>query len=220
MSVSGSSTTVPRICGENANQHVYMDFNGATPIMISIDTNAEYSAERRWNIRIQQIPCDSTSRAPNGCLQYYTSTSNTVTSFNYGTAPNPRAPGAATRQIANTNYGVCVRMAQGYCAIEWSQTTTTSFSVSGDTGSLGFPIIGTADAAIIGTNCTTDFVIIPNPSQSGMAIGVDRFCGNGFTTKTSSLKPFVLYVVTDGDELEDMENRGFSLTYRQIPCAA
>lgn len=32
-------------------------------------------------------------------------------------------------------------------------------------------------------------------------------------------KPFVLYVITDGDEIREIENKGFSLTYRQIPCA-
>lgn len=58
--------------------------------MISIDTNSEYATDRRWNIRIQQIPCDSTSKAPNGCLQYYNTVSGTVTSFNYGTTQNPR----------------------------------------------------------------------------------------------------------------------------------
>lgn len=38
---------------------VYVDFNGATPITISVDTNADYAFDRRWNIRIQQIACDS-----------------------------------------------------------------------------------------------------------------------------------------------------------------
>lgn len=33
-------------------------------------------------------------------------------------------------------------MAQGYCAIEWSQTNSNSFSVSGDTGSFDSTIIG------------------------------------------------------------------------------
>lgn len=32
-------------------------------------------------------------------------------------------------------------------------------------------------------------------------------------------KPFVLYVVTNGDEVGEIENKGFSLTYRQVPCA-
>lgn len=214
--VSGSGSIVPRICGENANQHLYVDFNGNTPIMISVDTNSKY--KDRWNIRIQQLSCDSTYKAPNGCLQYYDSVSNIVTSFNYGTTQNPRAPEFGTRQIANTNYGVCIRMAQGYCAIEWSQTNSNSFSVSGDTGSFDSTIIGTEYAAQAGENCTQDFVIIPHPFQNGIAIGTERFCGNGFVTKTSYSKPFVLYVITNGNEFEEVENKGFSLTYRQIPC--
>lgn len=32
-------------------------------------------------------------------------------------------------------------------------------------------------------------------------------------------KPFVLYVITNGDEMGEIENKGFSLTYRQVPCA-
>ncbi|CAK9801472.1 hypothetical protein ANTQUA_LOCUS2856 [Anthophora quadrimaculata] len=218
--ISGSGTSVPRICGENANQHVYIDFNGDTPITISIDTNSQYTTDRRWNIRIQQLPCDATYKAPNGCLQYYTSVSNIVSSFNYGTTQNPRAPEIGTRQIANTNYGICIRMAQGYCSIEWSQASMTSFSVSGDTGSFDPTIIGTAFAAESGTSCTKDFVIVPHPYENGIANNTERFCGNGFTTKTSYSKPFVLYVVTNGDEDGEIENKGFSLKYQQIPCAA
>lgn len=62
-------------------------------------------------------------------------------------------------------------------------------------------------------------VIVPNPSESGTPLNTERFCGNAFTTKTSNLKPFVLYVVTNGNEINDAQNRGFRLTYRQLPCA-
>ena len=218
--VSSSGSRIPRICGENANQHVYVDFNNDTPIMISIDTNTGYPTDRRWNIRIQQLPCDATYKAPNGCLQYYDSVTGTITSFNYGTTQNPREPPIGTRQIANTNYGVCIRMAQGYCAIEWSQTNSNSFTVSGDTSAFDSTLIGTQYAAVQGINCTKDFVIIPHPFQNGVAVGTERFCGNGFITKTSFSKPFVLYVVTDGDEVGEVENKGFSLMYRQLPCVA
>lgn len=92
--VSGGSSTVPRICGENTNQHgkmticenfscnlrkvklirlvsVYVDFNGATPITISVDTNADYAFDRRWNIRIQQIACDSVCRGKFSLFSLY-----------------------------------------------------------------------------------------------------------------------------------------------------
>ncbi|KYN08528.1 hypothetical protein ALC62_00512 [Cyphomyrmex costatus] len=198
---------------------LYIDFNGATPITISVDTNADFVFDRRWNIRIQQIACNSVCRAPNGCLQYYKTVSGTVMSFNFGTTENVRAPQIGTRQMVNHRYGVCVRMALGYCNIEWSQVDTLSFSVSGDTGSFDPDIIGTALVAESGINCTTDFVIIPDPRENGVADNTDRFCGNGFITKTSDLKPFVLYVVTNGDEMQEVQNKGFALTFRQLPCA-
>jgi hypothetical protein len=34
----------------------------------------------------------------------------------------------------------------------------------------------------------------------------------------ASSKPFVLTVVTDGDDMSDVANRGFSLNYQQLPC--
>nr|XP_050847063.1 uncharacterized protein LOC127062600 isoform X1 [Vespula vulgaris] len=217
--ITGASSSVPRICGENSNQHVYVDFNGASPITISIGTNADYAFDRRWNIRIQQIACDSLWRAPNGCLQYYKSTSDTVTSFNYGTTVNSRSPMVGTREMVNLNYGVCVRMALGYCSIQWSQSDINSFSISGDTSTLDPTIIGTSAVAESGLDCIDDFVIIPNPSEDGIPDNTERFCGNAFITKTSTLKPFVLYVVTNDNELNDAQNKGFKLTYRQLPCA-
>ncbi|XP_046754101.1 cubilin isoform X1 [Diprion similis] len=219
LTVTGGATLVPRLCGENTNQHVYVDFDGPAPITISIDTDVNYVFDRRWNIRIQQIACESVWRAPSGCLQYYTTTTGTVTSFNYGTVVNPRSPLVGTRQLVNLNYGVCVRMTVGYCAIQWSQDNTLSFTVSGDTDGLDTTVIGTDLAAVTGTDCTADFVIIPNPfDTTGTALDVDRFCGNGFVTVISSSKPFVLYVITNGDETGDVLNRGFILDYQQIAC--
>ncbi|XP_066600385.1 uncharacterized protein [Prorops nasuta] len=217
--VSGAASIVPRLCGENTNQHVYLDFNGANPITISVDTLLDTTFERRWNIRIHQIACDSVYRAPNGCLQYYQTVSGTVTSFNFGSTPNARAPLIGTREMANLMYGVCIKMAPGYCSIEWMQTNNMSFTVSGDTGSIDPMIIGTAMVAESGTTCTKDFVIIPNPVENNVAAGTERFCGNGFVTKSSNMKPFVLYVVTDADEAGEIQNRGFMLSYRQLPCA-
>jgi hypothetical protein len=50
-----------------------------------------------------------------------------------------------TRQLANTNYGVCVRMAQGYCSIQWQQNPSDpySFTVSGDTDGIDPTLLGT-----------------------------------------------------------------------------
>ncbi|RZC37486.1 uncharacterized protein BDFB_014442, partial [Asbolus verrucosus] len=245
--VTGGASNVPIICGENSGQHIYVNFNDDNDITLMIATGVLDSYARSWNIKITQLACDCPSlgkvymrvsdctnynlSAPTGCLMYYTDLTGTVNSFNYGTTisgsvvmnnnmmiPTQFVPG--TRELANLNYGVCVQMQPGYCSIQWSQgPDSTSFTVSGDTATQEASTAGLPGGSVIGTNCTTDFVVIPNPSYpNGTAVGADRFCGNQLPTVTSSSKPFVLTVVTDGDDMTDAANRGFSLNYRQLPC--
>lgn len=133
-------------------------------------------------------------KAPAGCLMYYTDLTGTVTSFNYGQTAasgvvNTVNNTLGTRELANLNYGVCIEMQPGYCSIQWSQSSGDlySFSVSGDTvTATGTGTVGTVAESLIGSNCTTDFVVIPDPSYvNGTAVNSDRFCGNGFPTVTS-----------------------------------
>lgn len=127
---------------------------------------------------------------------YYTSLTGTVRSFNYGTtvsgglvvnSNNETRPG--TRELVNLNYGVCIQMQPGYCSIQWSQSSSadTSFTVTGDTITTSV-ITGLPSGSVIGENCTTDFVVIPNPYYAnGTAVPGDRFCGNQFPTVYSKL---------------------------------
>lgn len=84
--------------------------------------------------------------------------------------------------------------------------------------------MGAIDPAILGTvavqqtNCLTDFVTIPNAQQGGVVAAGDRFCGLGIAATTSLALPFVIYVVTDGNETPDIGNRGFYFTYAQNMC--
>ena len=253
--VIGGASNVPVLCGENTGQHIYVDFNGDTDIQLIINTNAAITASRAWNFKISQIGCDCPTKgtttivnlswfntsfvAPTGCLQYYTALSGVVMSFNYGTTGRQNG----TRQLANENYGVCVEMQPGYCSITWSAATGDmyGFTVTGDTNmAVGNGTVGTPAAALNDGNCTTDFVVIPNPmyvDTSLMGPNTDRFCGNGFNPVTSkyqflfltkyqlyfaaSSKPFVLTVVTDGSDVPptDVANRGFSLMYTQNQCS-
>lgn len=83
--VIGGGSNVPVLCGENSGQHIYVDFNGNNDIQLIVNTNALSSTSRAWNMKITQIGCDCPTKAPTGCLQYYTALTGTVTSFNYGT---------------------------------------------------------------------------------------------------------------------------------------
>ncbi|XP_076272040.1 uncharacterized protein LOC143203671 [Rhynchophorus ferrugineus] len=228
MVITGSGGNIPIICGQNSGQHIYLTFVGNNSITVTISTSSSADIERSWNLKVTHIACDCPTLAPPGCLQYYTDLSGTVRSFNYGTEINgavvttTTGTFAGTRQLANTNYGICIYMQPGYCSIQWSQSSdSTSFTVTGDTAlieaSLGLP-----STPVIGDSCTTDFVVIPNPYYTtGTAVGTDRFCGNQFDTVYTFSKPFVLTVVTDADEVTtstDVANRGFSLSYTQQSC--
>ncbi|XP_034254305.1 uncharacterized protein LOC117653057 [Thrips palmi] len=241
LTVSGGSFPLPRICGANIGQHMYVDIPaGTNSIVISVDTDAAVRFARTWNIRVTQIEATNPSHAPAGCLQYYQDAANTVSSFNYGMTANTavgQTP-AGTREMANLDYNVCVRPAAGYCSIEWSQPTDDpySFTVSSDTDGLDTTVLGTANAALTGIACDGDYVVIPNPIQNQLLPTTysDRFCGNGFVTTSSVTKPYWLAVHTNNTEISpvtppvapalptappaDIGNRGFRLNYRQLPC--
>ncbi|XP_069702658.1 uncharacterized protein [Periplaneta americana] len=63
LEITGGASSVPRICGENTGQHVYVDFPADNnPIQITVRTNPAVTANRKWNIRINQIECTSPER--------------------------------------------------------------------------------------------------------------------------------------------------------------
>ncbi|XP_042858960.1 uncharacterized protein LOC122245079 [Penaeus japonicus] len=126
---------------------------------------------------------------------------------------------SGTRQLANQNYGICIKAENGYCGITWQRNKAVgnnSFTVSGNVPGTDPSLVGTPAAVGTGAECTTDYVIIPGGVDDNQN-SVDRFCGLGFPNSvTSTMKPFVLYVHTDGDRGSGVANRGFNMQYRQI----
>lgn len=137
---------------------------------------------------------------------YYTALTGTVRSFNYAQTESSETVVDAngeiregTRQIANTNYGICIAMAPGYCGIRWMRPTSDpySFTVTGDTpqavtdGTLGTPMAAGAD-------CNTDFVVIPHPYRASNMepLTTDRFCGNGIEPVICKWYSFVYKLIS------------------------
>lgn len=93
-----------------------------------------------------------------------------------------------SRQIANLNYGICIAAAAGSCSITYSPLSSDpySFSLTGDVGGVDVTMLGSA--LLQQQNCTTDYVIIGYPSQTGTPLtsGSDRFCGLGLRPTTSN----------------------------------
>ena len=78
-------------------------------------TTVTASTVAQWRIKVSQIECHSISKAPNDCLQYYTGVSGSITSFNYPTI-----------LLEDMIYTICIRQEHGYCAIDYSQSSSTS----------------------------------------------------------------------------------------------
>lgn len=57
MYVTGGASQIPIICGENSGQHIYVNFNGDSDIVIRIETSAAVSLARSWNLKIIQLGC-------------------------------------------------------------------------------------------------------------------------------------------------------------------
>nr|XP_045603360.1 uncharacterized protein LOC123761390 [Procambarus clarkii] len=228
LTVTGGVSSVPMICGYNSGQHIYYDVdpNGGA-VKLTVDRSAQASLLKTWNIKVSQIACDSRFRAPVGCLQYYTTTAGTVSSFNF--LNTNTATGQSNRQLSNQDYGICIKRADNYCGITWEPNNvggTFGFTISGAADALGPDLIGTIITSSRDSDCTTDYVVIPGgmyttSSTSTVATPAGRYCGLGFPPSvTTTSQPFILYVKTDDNETRDTINRGFRLNYRQITSCA
>jgi len=210
---------LPILCGENSNQHIYIDMGrgSANPVVLSVVSNGD-RVTRKWKIKINMIPCNNLDMAPSGCLQYFRSPSAVIKSFNYGAKIEDRS-----RYLSNLRYTSCIRVEENFCAIKWETESDQSFS-------FGAPTNATLDGSTTllesasGESCSRDdFVGIDQGSLDGVGPGEDRFCGNRLLDSNviiSRSKPFQLKVRSNHDQALNAASaqQGFSLRYVQLPC--
>ncbi|KAK4010126.1 hypothetical protein OUZ56_019273 [Daphnia magna] len=241
--VGGASTTPPIICGDNSGQHMYLDVP-STDLTTDIQLTFNFArtatpSSRLWNIKIALLPCGAPYLAPVDCLQYFTSPSGRISSFNWKDVPV-----TAVRQLNNQNYNACFRTE----LIDRQKATEICFSVCPTTNTgAGFSI--TTNAVVAGNSllglgnnvqgyCTYDFLGIRSATDSITGLAGDRFCGehlntarapNGASTSVqlcTPIKPFKVTYVTDGTESAigapalvatpaDTNNVGFCIDYQE-----
>jgi hypothetical protein len=225
-----ATSRLPLLCGTSSGQHMYFTVMQGLPIglQIRVDT-ARTSLTRSWKIVVYHYACGYENLPPEGCLQYFTGTSGTVSSFNFKTGVNNNNPGTSdgySLHLSSTRYSICVRREEGYCSIAWSQTVAgagNGFSVSTD----GF--VGES-------SCSGDYITIIDGYGAGEeACSRSRYCGlelktaggSGCSTETagtvySKVMPFLVEVVTDSTETSstpsDTGQKGFFLSYQQLVC--
>lgn len=236
----GATTTaigaIPILCGTLTNTHMYVDAGQANTLAATLTFATVAGSTSIWRIKVSQIECSSSSRAPNGCLQYFTGNFNTVMSYNFD-GTNTCATGC---QLANQDYQNCFRTEAGMCGINYTPSNVA-------TGQNAFQL-GVSQAVIANvikaqqglTNCqlslanaataclnaaadTCNFVQIPG---SNPAAGVnDVYCGmflnagvDGLTNEvvTTTTKPFRFRYAVMGNSANPLA--GFSFDATQTPC--
>merc|ERR1711962_78679 len=195
---SPGSTTIPTICGTNTGEHMYVPASDQCNVLSANIGRSSTATAGSFSIKITQIPCNSLTLPPKGCLQYfYGSPSGTVASYNYAGTSGVATQGTS-QLLANQHYNACIRTERSYCSIcYWSPSDTTGFHMSVPDGDADIGVLGfDTNCGALGTGAGTefsgtakanggsyDFVTIPSgvcapPSPTIMSTGqpVDRYC--------------------------------------------
>jgi len=217
VSNTGSGLTYPTMCGNLAGQHIYVsmgpDDSDSASIKIATPTEAA-GATRKWEIKVAQIPCSSDYSPPDGCTQWFTEPSGTISDW------------SDVGLQDSLDYQICVRQNMGYCCVEY---TATEFMVRGPTDTTsGSANLGKAQS---GTACSYDYISIDGAGANcGSIVGTNKFCFDllhyeNAGAETTSIPvcdctaPFVIGVHTEELALTTAEaDTGFTLNYRQVKC--
>jgi len=218
----GSGRVYHNLCGTLTGQHIYLETGRKTTNQeLTFTIAAAGSTVATWRVKVVQVECFSTSKAPLDCYQYLTGVSGSLTSFNYPTA-----------LLELVKYTTCVRREAGYCGIQWSQTGFTSnlgtaastvtpdpFSLDAtETKGLALELSGGDAHLIIPGSLNTAY---------GGSVLVDEYTATAANVdiKSAAVKssgvPFTLtYVALDLVMVDGTlpDSTGYSLQYNQIPC--
>lgn len=224
----------PVICGTNTGYHMVIDqTQGSTDCQKAMfNIGGDTTISRSWTIKVTQYACgDEDNGGPTGCLQWFTGTSGVVAS--YGWVKGSTATTSTTTHLQSLHYSNCFRREKGKCLICFVPTivaatpqTATQSDSFGISISPGSPA-GAAHNAV-GTQCTLDYIEIPNAvtltiaSATTVIGGASRLCGRHLnvatTTTTTSVStctrtyPFRLGVHFDETELSDGSTAYTALT--------
>jgi len=216
-SASSDGPAAPIICGTNTGYHMLLeardDCNKLTFTWTTTGT-------RTWNIHVMQIACTAKWKPPEGCLQFFTGTTGTISSYNY----------LGSYHLANQLYSNCIRAERGYCSVSYTATSDTNFQLSGQNPTT----LTSPDTTYLGDSCTSDYIILAGSGDAPDAnTNYDRFCGSvlnldsGTTTSATiytNKMPYHLGVVFDGTELDAPPtpsteySKGFNIYYSQTAC--
>jgi len=120
----------PVICGTNTGQHLYVPASDSCNLLSANIGTGSSATTSSFTIKITQIECSSKTKAPDGCSQYFTGTTGTISTFNYN---------AGTGVLLNDqHYSTCIRAERTICTIcYFAAITDFKMSVFNEVAAIG-----------------------------------------------------------------------------------
>jgi hypothetical protein len=171
----GRST--PTICGVNTGQHMYVDTTDGECVDAHYGLGGGTSSTRALDIRVSQFVCGDEMGGPTGCLQYYTSSSGKIRSFNFPDLTPGASVGYKYVHLSRQHYKACIRKNSGKAYICYIGCTTIAGTSTGikDNAVTTQPSFGlslspaAASQSAVGTACTSDYITIPQGMKKANA---------------------------------------------------
>jgi len=206
-----TSSPFGTLCGALTGEHLYVELSPttsdaltATLATIVDGTLTAAIAQRKWDIKVSQIECHATYRAPPGCQRYFMESSGKIISMNFYKVSGSTY--AANKQnsgidIATSHIRSCIRRVKGMCCTQYDICTTyqgialVDFTNGASDGTAGifnegfsfdidlspnYVVAATqANSGLVDAQCTGDYVEIPS--------SMSRSCGSMFGSYLSAV---------------------------------
>lgn len=193
-SVTGAGNSgTPIICGANDGQHLFVDSNGNDCHVVNMKIGTA-TATRSLDIMVTQYRCGEEAGGPPGCLQYHSTKTGMLRSFNFPDQTAGTTVAAGVTHLSNQNYDICIRQPIGTTFICYIACTSVAGAAATDnaasTAQASFGLSASPDAAAqagAGSNCVADYILIPGGTSAAIAATTttatnERFCGRILST--------------------------------------
>jgi len=183
------------LCGVLTGQHLYVELSptAADTMVMTLTTAISTTitpaiAQRAWDLKVSQIECHATYKAPPGCHQYFMTPVGKMSSMNFALVTG--ATRAANAQnsglhLATSHIRSCVRRAKNMCCVEYQLCNSHNGVSLADAGTgTGAPNQGIYHDSFSLDMDTTPFTIAATQSGIGMT---DNECTGDYIEIPSSM---------------------------------
>ncbi|KAK3879731.1 hypothetical protein Pcinc_015719 [Petrolisthes cinctipes] len=195
LQVTGADTQIFTICGSNSGQHLIVPARTSfRPITISIINNndATVNANSRWNIKVEQLSCNSSDLGTRGTRHLQARYSICVKPWSHcglSWTPSIDQPSFTITDIYDSSFPLPGFQYDSLCATNYNNTFTDYLMIPG--GSIFTP-------------------------SSTTGIPASIFCGLKFPPEVRASGYQVIFITNDQEAVDnDADNRGFHLIYQE-----